>query len=533
MRTMEVVKTTIQLLDMDFYYGEYFNPIFEKVNLNLDASWKLGLIGRNGRGKTTLLNLIHGSLEPTKGKAIVPIKTELFPYAHDTRGTTLQVIRRCIAPFDEWEYQMKALEDHLCQENLEEYGEILEAYTEADGFIIDELIEKEMNLMGLRLELLDLAFESLSGGEKTKVQIIAMFLKKNRFLLLDEPTNHLDLEGRMSLSNYLDHKSGFIVVSHDRLFVDSIVDHILSINKSNIYIEKGGYSSWQKNKDMKDHYEYKTSERLKREIKNLEEATKRTRKWSQDKESEKIGSKGDKGYIGSKSARLMKRAINFEKRMNKNLEEKKELLKNFEFARDIIVKQEETDLETLMYVKNITIAYGDHVVIKNLSFNINKGERIWIKGINGSGKTSLIKAILGQVDLREGQIAIESGIKLVYSSQIPRWQSGYLLDKMKEENIPRHWFQMVLNYFDIDETYYSRPIESFSEGEKKKVDIARSLMGTEHILVWDEPLNYVDLTIRTQIEKAILKYQPTMIFVEHDSYFGQHVATDVIDLNVL
>jgi lincosamide and streptogramin A transport system ATP-binding/permease protein len=201
-----------------------------------------------------------------------------------------------------------------------------------------------------------------------------------------------------------------------------------------------------------------------------------------------------------------------------------------EVPTDIIVKQEETDLETLMRINSITLRYDDHIVIEDLSFTVNKGDRIWIKGLNGSGKTTLIKAILGELEIAEGSIHIEDDIQLVYSSQIPRWQSGYLLERMEEEGIPRHWFQMVLHYFDIDDSYYDRPIESFSEGEKKKIDIARSLMGNEHILVWDEPLNYVDLTIRMQIEKAILKYQPTMIFIEHDSYFGEAIATDEIVL---
>lgn len=518
------------MIDMDFYYNEYFNPIFENVQLNLDTNWKLGLIGRNGRGKTTLLNLIHGTFKPTRGKIVVPMKTEVFPYVHDTSGSCLEVMRRCIAPFDEWMNQMKRFEIAMKEEDLDAYGDILDQFIGADGFIINELIEKEMNLMGLRLDLLDLPFEHLSGGEKTKVQIIAMFLKKNRFLLLDEPTNHLDLEGRKTLAHYLNQKSGFIVVSHDRLFVDSIVDHILSINKNNIYIEKGGYSSWQLNKDRQDYYEYKTSEKLKREIKDLEEATKRTRKWSFDKEREKIGSKGDKGFIGAKSARLMKRALCFEKRVEKNLEEKKTLLRNIETPLEIIVKQEVATVDTYMEVKHLTLGYEGHEVISDLSFRVNKGDRIWIKGNNGSGKTSLLKAILGTLPIQSGRIDLADDIKLVYSSQIPRWQKGFLLDRMKEEGIERHWFQMVLNYFDIGERYYSRPIESFSEGEKKKIDIARSLMGTEHILVWDEPLNYVDLTIRTQIEKAILKYQPTMIFVEHDAYFGERIATGVIDL---
>lgn len=527
---LEVVKTTIQLLNMDFYYKEYFNPVFEDVNLNLDASWKLGLIGRNGRGKTTLLNLINGTLEPTKGRVYMPMKTEYFPYVHNTEGTALKVIRNCIAPFDQWEDEMTRLEKTLTDDNLMIYGEIQEAYHQADGYIIDELIEKEMNLMGLRLDLLKLPYESLSGGEKTKVQIIALFLKKDRFLLLDEPTNHLDIEGRKSLANYLNQKQGFIVVSHDRLFVDSIVDHILSINKNNIYIEKGGYTSWQVNKDRQDDYEKKQADRLRREITALEEAMKRSRKWSIDKESEKIGCGGDKGYIGAQAAKLMKRAISFEKRMKNNIEAKKKLLLNYELSRDIIVKQEDSDVSTYAAMKNVTLGYEEHILMEEFNLTIEKGDRIWIKGENGSGKTTLLKSLLGEIKPTVGEVTVDPSIRTVYSSQNPRWTSGFLLDRLAEEGIERHWFQMVMNYFDIDDSFYDRPIEAFSEGEKKKVDLARSLMGSEHLLIWDEPLNYVDVTIRTAIEKAILKYQPTMIFVEHDAYFGEKIATKIIEL---
>lgn len=524
---------TIQFNDVDFYYDEYFNPIFEHVNLNLDIHWKLGLIGRNGRGKTTMLNLIHQKLSPTKGQITVPIKTELFPYVYDPKGTTMTVVKNCIAPFDKWARLMDDYTNEMTQGNqkhLHDYGELLEQFTDAEGFIIEELIEKEFNLMDLDSELLKQDYETLSGGEQTKVQIIALFLKKNRFLLLDEPTSHLDLEGRMSLANYLNHKSGFIVVSHDRHFVDLVVDHILSINKNNIYIEKGCYSTWQVNKDRQDYYEYKTNEKLKREIKNLEEATKRSRKWSADKEDEKKGSKGDKGFIGVRSARMMKRAVSFERRIKKDLDEKKDLLKNKEVSREIIVKQDVIESDRYLEVMNLSLAYDDHVVIDDLSFVLQKGQRLWVKGENGSGKTTLIKSLIGQLEPFKGSIHYGEGVTFVYSSQMPRWKDGYLLDHMKAEGVERHWFQMVLNYFDIDDSYYTRPIESFSEGEKKKIDIARSLMGREHILIWDEPLNYVDVTIRMAIEKAIMNYLPTMIFIEHDTYFGESISTHTLHL---
>ncbi|MBN2795242.1 MAG: ABC-F family ATP-binding cassette domain-containing protein [Clostridia bacterium] len=526
---------TIHLTQMSFYYDEYFHPIFDDVNLSLDLNWKLGLIGRNGRGKTTLLKLIHKLLEPTTGQVHVPVKTELFPYVYDAKGTTLEVVKKCVAPFYEWEDQMHIYEEEMASgnyEHLHTFGEILEKYTDAEGFIMDELIEKEFNLMGLDLNLLEMPYEILSGGEQTKIQIIAMFLKKHRFMLLDEPTNHLDLDGRQTLADYLNQKSGFIVVSHDRAFVDEVVDHILSINKNNIYIEKGCYSSWQSNKDRQDYHEYRVNEKLKREIRNLEEASKRSRKWSSDKEAEKIGSGGDKGYIGARAARLMKRAISFEKRIQKDLEVKKDLLKNVEVTRPIIVKQDALESDLYMEVMHIACGYENNLVIDDLSFTLNRGDRIWIKGKNGSGKTTLLKAIIGDLTLEKGTIHCAEGVKMVYSSQSPRWRDGYLLDRMKEEGIERHWFQMVLNYFDITEAYYDRPIEAFSEGEKKKIDIARSLMGREHILIWDEPLNYVDVTIRKQIEDAIMTYQPTMIFVEHDQYFGEHIATHEIDLSV-
>lgn len=527
--------STIQINKMDFYYNEYYLPVFEDVNLNLDTDWKLGLIGRNGRGKTTLLKLLDGMLSPTSGNIKMSIKTEMFPYEiKNSEGTTLKVIRSLIAPFDKWEGALRLLEEKMKTESndtiLLEYGNLLDEYTFAGGFVINSFIERELRLMCLDKSILNQEFNTLSGGEQTKIQIIALFLRKNRFLLIDEPTNHLDLEGRKTLSDYMKKKSGFIVVSHDRKFIDSVSDHILSINKNNIYIEKGTYSSWMRNKDLRDEFELKTSEKLKREIRDLELASKRSRVWSNDKEKQKIGCRGDKGHIGRVAAKIMKRALATERRINDNLLEKKNLLKNVEITRDIVVKQDEFESDVYLSVSNIAFGYGDKDIVKNLSFRVSKGDRIWIKGANGTGKTTLLKVLLNEHSISSGKIDFDDEIIIAKSSQSPIWQSGFLTDRIEDEGIDKHLFQTVLSYFDIDEAFYTRPIEVFSEGEKKKVDLARSLVLKNHILIWDEPLNYIDITVRVQVEKAIYRYEPTIIFVEHDSYFGETVSTRVINL---
>ncbi|MFC2093834.1 ATP-binding cassette domain-containing protein, partial [Bacteroidota bacterium] len=322
--------SSIILNSVTFYYTSPDEKLFDNLNLNISSDWKLGLIGRNGRGKTTLLNLINKIITPVKGTVHKDINTNFFPYyPANVLDNTMNVIKENIAPFAFLEAKMNLLTSKNDKTSMKEYGEALELYQELNGYEIDSMIEKEFDELGMSSNLLKREFSSLSSGEQTRSLLVSLFLKKDSFTLIDEPTNHLDMEGRKVLGKYFSGKGGFILVSHDRYFLDLCVDHIMSINKNNVRLRKGNYSQWKHNADLEKEYKKRKSNKLKREIKSLEIAARKRRQWSDKKEKEITGS-SDKGFISHRSAKLMKRALNIESRVDKKLEEKKALLKNFE-----------------------------------------------------------------------------------------------------------------------------------------------------------------------------------------------------------
>ena len=304
----------ISVNNLTFSYETNYENIFENTSFEIDTDWKLGFIGRNGRGKTTFLKLLM-SVYSYSGTITAVTDFDYFPFETNEELNTIDVARNAIAPFDLWEKEMNRCIEENSESSMKKYGEVLDLYILNDGYIINELIEKEIRKLQVDTDVLYRPFKTLSNGERTKVQLAALFLKKNNFLLIDEPTNRLDLEGRSSVAEYLSSKKGFILVSHDRHFLDSTVDHILSINKNNIEVQKGNFSSWKENKVRQDNLEINKNEKLKREITRLEESFRRTAGWSDMVEKSKIGQHvGDRGAVGHKAAKMMKRAKSIENR---------------------------------------------------------------------------------------------------------------------------------------------------------------------------------------------------------------------------
>ena len=485
----------INIKNLTFSYDGSYDNVFENVSFQIDTDWKLGFTGRNGRGKTTFLNLLLGKYE-YEGSISKSVEMAYFPYpVEDSSQLTISVIGDIYPNYLQWE------------------------------------LLKELNLLNLSDEVLYRPFDTLSKGEQTKILLAVLFLKENTFLLIDEPTNHLDAEGRQIVSKYLNQKKGFILVSHDRDFLDSSIDHILSINKTNIEIQKGNFSSWYQNKQLQDSYEIAKNENLKNEITRLNKTAKEKRSWSDKTEASKFGEGPcDRGYIGHKAAKTMKRAKSIQKRMESNIEEKQKLLKNIEITEELKIEQSMHHSKTLITFDDISACYDGNIVFQNISFSINTGDIISLRGKNGSGKSTILKLICGEDISHTGSIYIAPELKISYISQDTSTLYGNLSEFAKQCDIDESLFKSILRKLDFSRVQFEKDISVFSGGQKKKVLIAKSLCQKAHIHIWDEPLNFVDVLSRIQLERVILDFKPTLLFVEHDKAFCENVATKTISL---
>lgn len=521
----------IQVQNLSFQYEGSPELIFDNVSFQIDTDWKLGFIGRNGRGKTTFLRLLAGQL-PYQGTIDASVRFDLFPYEiKSPQWTALRVARAAIAPYDAWEAEMESCLANKDEASLSRYGDLLELMMTNDGYEIDELIEREVGRLEMDPSALARPYETLSNGERTKLMIAALFLRKNSFLLIDEPTNHLDMEGRRALEKYLTSKKGFILVSHDRTLLDGVVDHVLSINRANIEVQRGNYQSWRQNRTMQDQYEQALNDSLQKEIRRLDAAMQRNVTWSDRIEATKIGGHVyDRGAVGAQSARMMKKAKAVENRIQRNIDEKQGLLKNVEAAGALKLHPLPYHKQVLIEAIDVQVDYGQGPLFSPVSFTVRQGARVAILGPNGAGKTSLLRLMTGGDAPHTGLLRVGNRMVVSYVPQ----DTGHLRGLPKDYAIAQGGdvtlFLTLLRKLNFDRNAFERPMEAYSEGQKKKVLLAMSLATPAHLYVWDEPMNYIDVLSREQLEALLCETSATMVFVEHDRSFVEAVATEEIVL---
>lgn len=481
----------IEIQNLTFGFDTLDRPLFENVNITIDTKWRLGLVGRNGRGKTTLLSLLMKKY-PYLGEIISDVNFVYFPQEVKNKSSLTYYAIDEVMPVELWK------------------------------------LERECQLLSLDKEILWKPFEQLSGGEQTKVLLAALFCEEARFPLLDEPTNHLDLHSRKIVSDYLKKKKGYVVVSHDRSFIDEVVDHILVIERSQLAIYKGNFSTYEEQKERQDQFELEQNKHLKSEIERLKQTAKEKSDWSDKKEKPS----GNDPFGNAEAKRMMKRSKAIEKRTSSKIEEKTKLLKNIEKVGTLTINCLNSHRNPVFRVQNFTLSYGERPLFHPITFEIYQGEQVALVGPNGSGKTSILNYLLEQHDgiTMEGNISIPQGLTKSIIRQNHEDNTGVLKDFAQVWNIDYTLFLNNLRILGIERDVFNVPIEAMSNGQKKKVEFAKSLGIPAEFYIWDEPLNYLDVFNQKQIETMIVEHKPTLLFVEHDQTFVSNIATKTVEI---
>lgn len=526
----------IGLKDVGFSYtfGEGF--LFEKVNLDINSGDRIGLIGPNGCGKTTLLKIILGEEKLVSGNR-VQAKSNLqmgylkqestFKYNGSVFDYTLEAFPQIHKLYSEFKNLERDLSD---AGRATEYALLQERVASAGGWEIKAEAEKTLSGLNFTKDESALDFKVLSSGQKTKANLARILLSKPDFMVLDEPTNHLDLSSLEWLEKWLvNFKGTLLIVSHDRAFLDKTVNKIWDLRRGSLKEYRGNYSFYYQQREEEIERQWKEYEDKRKEVKRLKIESQRKKVWAKRKEKQRIGGGSSKGHITAVAAKLAKRA----KAVEKRIEQVERVEKPFEEKR---IALDFPDLaltgNLVLSVTDLSKSYGNKKLFADLDFSILKDENLAVTGPNGSGKTTLLKIILGEIKPDKGEVVLGHKAKIGYFDQERKGlsQGKTILEEATLSDISSDpvWTRTVLGSLMLRRDSVFKRIKDLSEGEKGKVMIAKLLLSGANFLILDEPTNHLDIDAREALENALENFPGSILFVSHDRYLIRKLADKVL-----
>ncbi|WP_369901409.1 ATP-binding cassette domain-containing protein [Bacillus manliponensis] len=501
--------------------------ILSNIKLEVQTRDRIALVGRNGAGKSTLLKIIAGELSHDGGEIIKPKDVSIGYLAqHTGLETSLSIWDEMLTVFSHLQHmekELRRLEQEMGKEEvfsnanlyeklLTDYDRLQLDYKNKGGYQYEADIRSVLSGLGFPTETQGVKISTLSGGQKTRLALGKLLLTKPDLLILDEPTNHLDIDTLTWLEQYLQGYPGAIlIVSHDRYFLDKLVTQVYEIShkKSKRYV--GNYSKYLDLKAAAYEQEMRLYEKQQEEVAKLEDFIQ----------------KNIARASTTKRAQSRRKQLDRMELMDRPLGDTKSASFHFDIER-----QSGNDV---LQVKDVAIGYDDHAIIEDVRMNLTRGDSVALVGPNGIGKSTLLKSIVDKLALLNGEISFGSNVSIGYydQEQAKLTSSKRVLDELWDDYPlqPEKEIRTVLGNFLFSGDDVLKSVSSLSGGEKARLALAKLMMQKSNLLILDEPTNHLDLNSKEILENALIDFPGTLLFVSHDRYFINRVATKVIELS--
>ena len=497
--------------------------LFDNISLQVDERDRIALVGKNGAGKSTLLKILVGEEEPTSGEINKKRDLSLSYLAQDSRFESSNTIydemlhvfddlRKTEKTLRQMELEMGEKTGADLEKLMQDYDRLSEEFRQAGGFTYEADIRAILNGFKFDESMWQMKIEELSGGQNTRLALAKMLLEKPNLLVLDEPTNHLDIETIAWLENYLVNYSGaLLIVSHDRYFLDKVATITLDLTKHSLDRYVGNYSSFVEQKEQKLLTEAKNYEKQQKEIaaledfvnRNLVRASTTKRAQSRRKQLEKM-ERLDKPEAGTKSAHMT-------------------------------FHSDKTSGNVVLTVEEAAVGYDDQILSEPINLDIRKMNAVAIVGPNGIGKSTLIKSIVGQIPFIKGEARFGANVEVGYYDQTQSKLTPHnsVLDELWNDFklTPEVEIRNRLGAFLFSGDDVKKTVGMLSGGERARLLLAKLSMENNNFLILDEPTNHLDIDSKEVLENALIDFDGTLLFVSHDRYFINRVATQVLELS--
>ena len=514
----------LQASGLGYRYPDQIDPLFEGLELTLYAGEHVALLGANGDGKTTLLNLLSGTL-PLQTGDVIRHADPLVLRQEDALTGNESVLDAAVSSYPDLgpvRRELRAQEAAGVPDPLR-YADLLSSFAERGGYELETALQTELGGLGYDPDLLERPLSALSGGERRLLRLVAAFVRPQALYFFDEPTNYLDERATAYLTRKIrESPAACLVVSHDRRFLDETVDGVLELSRGSLRRFPGNYSSFWGQKETEYQDRVRRSGKLKREIVGLKEQERTYKVWGARKEREKSGA-ADRGFIGARAARLMRRGIQAKERLQGRITDLEE-------AKPWVEKRYTIAFEEVSVPPSVCLSARDVQILGQKVFlTMEHGEKWWVRGANGAGKTTLLRALLGLGEA-SGTVLWDKAARVGYLPQ--RWDEAVdavtVESRFARDDHPRA--RLLLGAFGVSGAVFTGRLGSLSEGQKRKVELVRLILEKPNVLVLDEPTTHLDYVSVELLEAALPDFPGTLLLVTHDRYLQERTTDRGLEL---